>query len=97
MYERHLNALQYIWLHFFIQFVSIPDIKKLFSFIRLYVTVILSLEVFLLSSKRFDFVCLNGAATKSPTCSFFALGENLVKPGECKKYFFCKISNIFSK
>jgi hypothetical protein len=86
MYERHLNALQYIWLHFFIQFVSIPDIKKLFSFIRLYVTVILSLEVFLLSSKRFGFIRLNGTATKPPTSSFFALDKNLVKSYDYKKY-----------
>ncbi len=60
-------------------------------------TVILSLEVFLLSSKRFDFIRLNGTATKPPTCSFYALGENLIKSYESKKFFFCEISNNFSK
>ncbi len=75
--------------------MSIPSIKKLFSFIRLYKTVILSLEVFVLSSKSFDFVCLNGAATKPRTCSFFALGENLVKSCECKKNFFVKYPIFF--
>jgi hypothetical protein len=75
--------------------VSIPNIKKLFSFIRLYVTVILSFEVFLLSSKRLDFIWLNGTATKPPTCSFFALGENLVKSYKSKKYFFVKYPIFF--